>query len=347
MTAGITIGFLLVLLIGGCTSAQTSSATATAGGSGLASVCTDDDREYAELIGWGAADEAYEFGLKIQEFIKTRDIKSLFGLVAGELENGPRRRFIQDKSFSKVFSDEWRQRVLSEKPECRPVGWRGYMLGSGSIWFRKINDRWSIFSINGASVEAVSPEAWSYDGALLTRACFTNPWISLDNYEEYREQFGIGTDFAVAPGRYIGGSVPLAPIVPSWGGKLSLAIKLSECMSAQQSGDVEFVDGWVHMKACNDECLSCIDLSSYCPRYRVLKRVSRNHCRSLAPNFSNKCIDLRLVETVDPTGGTLGDDVNFSIFGIIEDLASRETYVMPLINFDNLNTALNYVDALE
>jgi hypothetical protein len=140
--------------------------------------------------------------------------------------------------------------------------------------------------------------------------------------------------------------VPLEPIVPSWGEELSLAVKLSRCLSASSSGDVEFADGWVRMKVSNDECLSSSDPSDFCPHYRVVKRIARDHCKSLAPNLSDSCFELRLVQTVDPSGGTMGAAVNIGIFGIIEDPVSGETYVMPLVNFEHLNAALNYLDAL-
>ncbi len=150
------------------------------------------------------------------------------------------------------------------------------------------------------------------------------------------------------PGRYFGGPVPLEPFVPSWvegqgtsKDLLSLPVELSRCLSAPPpSSNVEFADGWVRMKVPNDECTP----TGSCPLYRVVKRISRGHCGSLATHLSDSCFELRLVETADPV--RYGNNVG--IFGIVKDQTSGKTYVVPLVNFrHSLNEALNYVDTLQ
>lgn len=94
------------------------------------------------------ARDAYKLGLEIQQTVRESDLQALFGLVEGELTNGPRKSAVQGRSFSEVFSNKWKEMVLSAKPDCKPVGWRGYMLGHGSIWYRADG----IFSINDAQI---------------------------------------------------------------------------------------------------------------------------------------------------------------------------------------------------
>lgn len=228
------------------------------------------------------------------------------------------------------------------------------MLGRGRVWYKEVDSQWTIITIQAfedgeiKTYEVIPSEPWIYAGEWLTRACFTQPWLSGDNYDEYRRRFNVGSDFDTNPGRYLGGTVPLEPIVPSWGGELSLAVELSHCLSTP-AGNLDFEDGWVRMKVPKVPNEECVPYShpQVCPRYRVVKRISQEHCKSLAPNLSDSCIELRLVETVDPTGGSMGDDVRVGIFGIIEDQDSDKTYIVPLVHFDYLNDALNYVDTLE
>ena len=114
----------------------------------LASQCNKEDREYAEF--WDdyyTPDGAYAFGLKVQQFVKNNDLQGIFSLVEGELENGPRKKFVNSKLFKEIFDNEWVELVLSSEPPCSPVGWRGFMLGNGMIWYNKYKIGWKIFSI--------------------------------------------------------------------------------------------------------------------------------------------------------------------------------------------------------
>jgi len=94
------------------------------------------------------ARDAYKLGLEIQQTVRESDLQALFSLVEEELTHGPRKSAVQGRSFSEVFSSKWKEMVLSAKPDCQPVGWRGYMLGHGMIWYRAEG----IFSINDAQI---------------------------------------------------------------------------------------------------------------------------------------------------------------------------------------------------
>ena len=90
--------------------------------------------------------------------VRDENLSGLFDLVEGELTSGPRKEFVKDKNFSDIFSDDWQNNLLESKSPCSPVGWRGFMIDSGSIWFNKDKDKnkWFIFSMLGAKKENIT-----------------------------------------------------------------------------------------------------------------------------------------------------------------------------------------------
>lgn len=101
-------------------------------------------------------EQAYEFGLYLQELIRTKDLASLYDNVRTKLINGPSKEQASDKGFDQFFSDKWASTVLSIEPECTKLGRKGYMIGGGLIWFdrlqdeatKRLTDGWTIISIN-------------------------------------------------------------------------------------------------------------------------------------------------------------------------------------------------------
>lgn len=234
------------------------------------------------------------------------------------------------------------------------------MVGHGKIWYGKNYEtqEWEIVSIHADQKidKSKTPhtKGWKYNGDLLTKNCFATEWYSGDNYEYHHEKYGEVKgvdlrDFVLNPGRYIGGPIPVAPIVPP-GDKFTsaeewlLARKLSSCgQSSPGAGEITIADGWVSNQYCFPEAqVPCLKHS-----YGLLKRISLDHCRELAPHFSENCIDLGLVQVSEETGGSMGNDVNEGIYGIMEDPVSGEKYMVPLVNFPSLNEALNYIDQLD
>lgn len=124
-------------------------------------------------------DDAYNFGRVIQKHVDNRDLAGLFSLVDGELENGPRQRFVAGRTFGDIFTEDWRSAVVGSEPDCHPVGLRGFMLGGGKIWFtfdRFDSGQWAIFSINGATEEHYpltgAGLAWRSAGKIIGPECF-------------------------------------------------------------------------------------------------------------------------------------------------------------------------------
>ena len=101
-------------------------------------------------------EQAYEFGLYLQELIRTKDLASLYDNVRTKLINGPSKEQISNRDFDQFFSDKWGKTVLSIEPGCTKVGTKGYMISGGLIWFdrlpnestNQLTDAWTIISIN-------------------------------------------------------------------------------------------------------------------------------------------------------------------------------------------------------
>ena len=90
--------------------------------------CSIKDRKYAKFWdNYYDPEDAYDFGRKIKQLVKEKVYEDLFALVEGELASGPRKQFIKGKKLSDIFSNDWRNDLLTSDPPCSPVGWRGFM----------------------------------------------------------------------------------------------------------------------------------------------------------------------------------------------------------------------------
>jgi len=307
-----------------------------------ASSCTAKDREAAQL--WGNAykpEDAYAFGLRVQNLLKAKDLQGIFHLVHGELQNGPRRVFALSKTFDEVFDAGWVNSVLSEKPMCSPVGWRGFMLGRGLIWYKKVDGKWQIFSMNGAAQEEVIPPSvgWKVYGALLRPSCFTRVWESGDNFEEFAERFKVlnYAQFTKQPGAFFGREVKTYTLKrPSWCTDpdddckpLSLVKSVSRCSVAPPSVEVRGHEIWTKIDGLE-------------AAYTVLRTIDGDQCSALAPNIGAKCVESYLVQVGEYAGGSMGWDTSYGIYGVF-DLDGLGLSVVPLQYFDTRNDALNFV----
>ena len=165
----------------------------------MVSNCSNKDREYAKF--WDKyydPENAYEFGRKIQKLVREKNLEGLFTLVDGELISGPRKAFIKGKKFSEIFSNQWRNDLLASDSPCSPVGGRGFMLASGSVWFNREDGKWRVFSINGAREEDIReaniPIGWVTSEGLIPPQCFVKEWVSSDNFEEFEDKYKISKE---------------------------------------------------------------------------------------------------------------------------------------------------------
>lgn len=318
--------------------------------------CSNEDKEYAK--GWNDyynPEDAYQFGNIIKQLVADRDLDGLFDLVKGELQNGPRKRFIATRTFNQVFTEEWRSAVLASEAPCRPVGWRGFMLANGLVWFN-IGGRppgtWQIFAINRAAKEDYTYEpsdpAWRVDGRIVPPQCFVKNLMSAENFRVYEETFGIADteNFRRNTGQYFGREIDrLDPIVsPSGNKKVPLATFLDACsstdavpLSNSHPPPIGGADN-VSNEICYEEL--CMPYS-----YRLLASVSQSECQNMAPHLSGRCESAYLVRIGDYSGGSIGWDYGFNIYGLFRFDDGRKAFV-PLVNFYNENNARNFIDSL-
>ena len=244
--------------------------------------------------------------------------------------------------------------MLASDSPCSPVGWRGFMLASGSIWFNRKNDKWQVFSMIGARTEDIPklnlPVGWKTPDGLIPPQCFVRQWMSSDNFEEFETKYAIKShaEFRENPGKYIGSKIPkLAPIVPSWGGdRLVLATPYDLCLNGSirvgsvvkaKKLNITVDKNSIETKYCTSET-SCTEYA-----YSVLANVPQKKCQELAPHFKGKCQQSYLIAVGDYSGGSMGWDYGYNIYGLFL-LKDRKRFILPLKNFQNKNDAINYIE---
>ncbi|MDP7530521.1 MAG: pentapeptide repeat-containing protein [Candidatus Scalindua sp.] len=126
-------------------------------------------------------EEAYKFGLGIQKAVEDKDMKKLLSYVGDKLDLS----YFQNKSFDEVFTEEFRTRILSDETGGQRVGWRGWMLGRGAVWYDGYRDSFSItvFNLTKATSSEETPAAWKIDNKYLTPNCFVYMSLSGENYK--------------------------------------------------------------------------------------------------------------------------------------------------------------------
>lgn len=95
--------------------------------------------------------ESCLFGTKIQNLIRQRDLDGLKDIFDKNNQYQRRKKFIiltKNKKFDQIFSNSWRESVLNDEKPCQRVGYRGFMIANGAIWFDYIDNQWRIIAIN-------------------------------------------------------------------------------------------------------------------------------------------------------------------------------------------------------
>ena len=271
---------------------------------------------------------AYRFGLQIQNAVRARDLAAFFSLVDGELERGPRRKHAEGKAFHELFSAAWREEILQTKPACDPVGWRGFMLGNGSLWYRSDH----VFAVNGWAPEVLPavPEVWQADGKLLSPRCFAYQSPSGDLFESYAHRFSIAkdrftpefADFERNPGKYFG-----TPILPFHRDAPSLWRYLDDCAEAADASQAK----------------NAAHTRGEAERYEVLAGIAPERCQSLAPELPGECLAARLLHRFSLGDGSMSVWGTHGIYGLFR-MEDGARILFPLKYFDSENLARNFLD---
>ena len=297
--------------------------------------CSSEDYDYADgSDNYYSPDIAFQFGKNIQKAILNKDLKAIISFIDGELEFGFRKKFGLSSSFDDIFSRDNTLEIMSEPVDCQPVGWRGFMLGGGQVWYDCDKASCAIRSmISMTETLNYLNAGWEIDGKTIHPNCMAYEWMSGDNFEEFADRYKIDDyqNFRSKPGSYFGKVIKdYRPIKTDWCTgddciKIKIASSISDCSQT-------FVN-----KSPDQSIIEFEDLS-----YSVLDREIEN-CSTLSPHLQNPVTNCYLVTIGEQTGGSMGTYYRYGIYGIT-DLPSLGESVIPLKFFDTFNDALNFLE---
>lgn len=309
--------------------------------------CTSGDYEYAES--WGGRydpEQAFNFGSNLQEIVRGKNSEKLYELVDRDLRNGPRRGFALSNDFDSIFPKKWQKEVLEKSPPCSPIGYRGFMLGNGAIWYAPSESGFKITSLNGVTSEAIAGGLWEINSTPVPPRCLTFPSLSGDDFEEIADRHGISNseDFHFEPGKFLGNRITdFEEFEPSWcrpdcdGEVISFGKQLQACSSIATELTVskEKIS-----EPSEDEFGEPCNLT-----YTVINTLPASGCQAMAGDFEQECLSARLLEIRSTcTLGTM-PNVTVGAYGAFHH-ESDDIIILPLRFFSSANSARDYADTL-
>ena len=114
--------------------------------SAYAKLCSAEDEAYVIEMNsddYGtkvSAQEAYDFGISIINTVKEKNLDKLISLVTDKKSFTTSNKALdignyKEKKFEDIFSKEWIKLIIESTPDCESMGYKGWMLGSGMIWY--------------------------------------------------------------------------------------------------------------------------------------------------------------------------------------------------------------------
>jgi hypothetical protein len=303
--------------------------------------------------------EAHDFGQKIQSLIVNKDINGIYeNVLIEELQNGPRKKFISNKSFEQIFPKDWVKEVSVSEIPCDSVGWRGFMISDGRIWFDK-NEKygWTIISINGVNQEYFQDEqliGWETNKGIIPPSCFpTFGYFEKPKVDLFTKEFSIKNKrkFEHSPGKYIGKTIPLNYKITSKVSEdnvYSVATNLDECFQwnsengfakkKERKNDLVVVKNIIYQK---NNLGNRENHDQFKSHYQVLSKLDLSTCNQLANQLS-RCQESYLIRIGYHSGGSIGWLGRYYIFGIFE-AKDNSKFLVPLKVFGTKNESLNFL----
>lgn len=115
--------------------------------------CSTEDDTYAQELFGVDASQAVAIGALYIALLERNESEMLvnsFGDQSGgkELVNGPKRADFNGKNLDQVLGPSWIKSVINSKIDCRPVGYRGWRLANGLLWYTRTDSTFIIFAMN-------------------------------------------------------------------------------------------------------------------------------------------------------------------------------------------------------
>ena len=96
------------------------------------------------------AEDAYNFGKKIQQILLDKNLKEFIDLTSGDLRMSLEKKYNENKSFEYFFDQEKYEKIINGEVYCFPLGsintlqfWIGF---EELIYTKKTNDNWVILN---------------------------------------------------------------------------------------------------------------------------------------------------------------------------------------------------------
>jgi hypothetical protein len=143
------------------------------------------------------------------------------------------------------------------------------------------------------SYPKVTDHIWNVNGINISPKCMEEVWNSVDNYQEYEEQYPQAKNFMNYPGQYWGNLIPIEPINTSWGSSyplLSLPKTLSSCINIGTE-DSTSINGNLFSLTVPDDSMH----GNKHKDYTLIAEWGAKECSKLVPHFTNNCQSLVFV----------------------------------------------------
>ena len=103
---------------------------------------------------------------------------------------------VKNKSFDEIFPKKWVKKIINTEIDCDSIGWRGFMISNGLIWFDRMESgKWTIKSINGVNQEDFDNKdliGWKTNKGIIPPSCFpTFGYFEKPKVDLFTEEFGI------------------------------------------------------------------------------------------------------------------------------------------------------------
>ena len=149
------------------------------------------------------------------------------------------------------------------------------------------------------SYPKVTDHIWNVNGINISPRCMEEVWGSVDNYQEYEEQYPQAKKFRNYPGQYWGNLIPIEPINTSWGTSyplLSLPKTLSSCNKIGPEHSTS-INGNLSSLTVQDDSIQ----GNEDKNYTLIAEWGAKECSKLVPHFTNNCQSLAFVK-IDVSG---------------------------------------------